>query len=252
VTLTSVEFRHVDTHFHLDLFPNAQEVIGMIEHDRVFTIAVTNAPFLFAHTQDLCRQSPLLLPALGMHPELVHSHGNQIDQFRQLLPSTRFVGEVGLDYVTPDSANRDLQKRTFETILGWCADAGDKILTVHSRRSAADVVAAIGDRFTGTVILHWFSGALRDQRKAVANGLYFSVNPAMILSEQGMHTVREIPRDRLLTETDGPFVTIAGKPAIPGSTKQVCEALAELWGCPPEDASEAVRANFERVTAPRT
>lgn len=244
-----VEYRLVDTHFHLDLYPDPSPVIDAIERESVATIAVTNAPFLFHHTRELCRRSPLLFPALGMHPELVHSHGNQIDQFRQLMMDTRFIGEVGLDYVTSDRSDRDHQKKVFEKILGWCTDAGDKILTVHSRRSAADVVAAIGDRFAGTVILHWFSGALRDLRTAVANGLYISVNPAMVRSNQGMRLISEIPRDRLLTETDGPFVTVARVPATPGSVWHVCEALAVLWNCEADEVADIVRANFQRVTA---
>lgn len=243
-------FRLIDTHCHLDLLRDTQGVVDEINRERVCTIAVTNAPFLFAHTQKLCEQSELLFPALGMHPELVHSHGDQVEQFYQLLPSTRFVGEIGLDYVTPDKANRERQRRVFQKILSWCSESGDKILTVHSRRSSPDVIAAIGSDFPGTVILHWYSGSLRDLRKGLDCGFYFSVNPAMVRSEQGIRLIREVPRGRLLTETDSPFVTIDREPATPGAAKSVCEAIADIWSCSAEEVENTVRNTFVSVSRP--
>lgn len=239
--------RLVDTHFHLDLFENPRPILQEIEREHVCTIAVTNAPFLFSHMQKLCERSQLILPALGMHPELVHSHGQQIDLFQRLLPETRFVGEIGLDYVTKDQGDRKRQQHVFEQILQWCSEAGDKVLTVHSRRSAPDVIAAIGDRFPGTVILHWFSGAIRDLRKGLSQGCFFSVNPAMVRSEQGIRLTSEIPRDRILTETDGPFVNVDGSPATPASTRSVCVALAEMWSCSAEEVEATVRDNFVSI-----
>ena len=98
----STSFRLVDAHCHLDLFPSTDEIANEIAMGKILTIAVTNAPFLFENTQTLAKRSPLILPALGLHPELVASHGGQLDQFRELLPQTKYVGEVGLDYVTKD------------------------------------------------------------------------------------------------------------------------------------------------------
>src|SRR5262245_48973135 len=93
-----------------------------------------------------------------MQPPLVAAGAAELAAVWPLLEQTRFVGEIGLDYVTQDQAERRLQRDLFARILERCAETGDKILTVHSRRSARDVIAAVGDRFPGTVILHWFSG----------------------------------------------------------------------------------------------
>lgn len=244
--------RLFDTHCHIDLFPNPSDIVAEAARLRIGTIAVTNAPFLFEHTQQLCRKSEYVVPALGLHPELVHSHGQQIEQFRELLPLTRFVGEVGLDYVTKDQANRQRQREVFETILRWCSDAGDKILTVHSRRSSADVIAAIGANFCGVVILHWFSGSLRELHTGIDNGYLFSVNPAMTRSEQGLRLIRDIPKDRLLTETDGPFVAVERAQATPSATEAVCSAVAEIWNCSGEEVQDTVRQNVNRAMGRET
>jgi TatD DNase family protein len=61
------------------------------------------------------------------------------------LAETRFVGEIGLDYVTSDRELRRRQREVFSQILARCAEHRDKVLTVHSRRSASDVIAATGE-----------------------------------------------------------------------------------------------------------
>ena len=236
-------FQLVDTHCHIDLFQSPTSIIEEVENNSVLTIAVTNAPFLFENTQKLSMQSNLVLPALGLHPELVATHGDQLERFHQLIEDTRFVGEIGLDYVTKDEGNRQQQRIVFESILAACAEAGDKVLTIHSRRSASDVVSMIGDEFPGTPILHWYSGARRDLRKAIAAGCYFSVNIAMVRSEKGQQLISEIPADRLLTETDGPFVKHERNPATPASVSVVVDTLAAILNKTREDIRQTVHRN---------
>src|SRR5262245_6996076 len=98
----------VDTHCHVDLFPNPADVIARAESAGICTIAVTNAPRVFAHTQALASKSQFVRAALGLHPELVATHGQELDRLLELLPQTRFVGEVGLDFVTTD---QDVRRR---------------------------------------------------------------------------------------------------------------------------------------------
>ena len=160
---------------------------------------------------------------------------------------TRYVGEIGLDYVTTDKDIRGKQRDVFQRILECCAAHGNKVLTVHSRRASADVIAMIGDRFPGTVILHWFSGAIKDLRKATERGMYFSVNPAMIRSRSAQRLAAEMPRDRVLTETDGPFVTVGSRPAIPGDVAGVVDWLARMWKISREEARQVIVVNLERA-----
>ena len=113
------------------------------------------------------------------------------------------------------------------------------------RRSAPDVLDVLGENYPGTVILHWYSGALRDLRRAVAAGFYFSVNVAMIRSEQGQRIIREIPLDRLLTETDGPFAKHEGSPATPATIPCVLDGLGSLLEISTEEVRLAIHRNAE-------
>jgi TatD DNase family protein len=241
------EMRFVDTHFHLDLHADASGVIAQCEAARVYTIAVTNAPSVFFHTQQLATGTKYVRAAVGLHPELVASHATELPKLLALMDETRYIGEVGLDYVTSDKNLRETQRQIFSAVLARCAELGGKILTVHSRRAARDVIDLIGTSFPGTVILHWFCGTKKELLAGIDAGCYFSVNPAMMLSERSVKLLADIPRDRILTETDGPFVQVEGRAATPPDVRSVVAGVSKLWGIEPDKAAATIFANFERV-----
>jgi TatD DNase family protein len=240
----------LDTHCHIDLYPDPAGVVREMASRRCRGIAVTNAPFVFSHTKKLVAACPGLEPALGLHPELAVERSGELDLFRALLPQTRFVGEVGLDYVTRDQQVRALQRRIFGDILAACAEAGDKILTIHSRRAVSDVITAIGDKFRGRAILHWFSGTLKELDRAQSFGFCFSVNPSMTGNKSGQALIRQMDSSRVLTETDGPFLQVRGVAAKPWQVTECHSFLASLWGCTPAEAAVRVNENYVILTRP--
>jgi TatD DNase family protein len=242
----------VDAHFHFDLFKDPAAIVAEIESLRIRTIAVTNAPSVFHHTLNFSRSTRYLLPAVGLHPELVATHGHEVNSMWPMLEQTRFVGEIGLDYVTCDRENKAAQRDVFSRILERCAPYGDKVISIHSRRSAADVVSAIGHGYPGRIILHWFSGSSRDLNKAISSGFYFSVGPAMVRSKNGLSLLSAMPKDHVLTETDGPFVQVSERPAKPRDVAIVVEAIAEVWGTSTSETMSAISRNFDSVVSTET
>jgi TatD DNase family protein len=77
------------------------------------------------------------------------------------------------------------------------------------------VITLVGDNYPGKVILHWFSGAGTELERAANFGMYFSVNTAMVNSKKGQMLISRMPPDRVVTESDGPFVRVADEPAHP-------------------------------------
>jgi TatD DNase family protein len=238
----------VDTHCHFDLFPDPRAVLEEAERLHVYSIAVTNTPSVFKPMMRLADGFKFVRPAVGLHPELAIQRQAELRLFPELLAHTRYVGEVGLDYkaaVTP--ADRKKQRMIFATILRHCANAGGRVLTIHSRRAEADVVAAVREHDPGPFILHWYSGSLKVLREAVTAGAYFSVNPTMVRSESGRRLICEIPRERVLTESDGPFVRVGNAPASPSCILAVCRELASLWRTEQEQVAIEILANFRRL-----
>ena len=236
----------VDAHCHVDLFPHPARIVEQAEAQRIYTIAVTNAPSVFEHTARLADGSKYIRPALGLHPELVHSHKHELDQFRRYLPQTRYIGEVGLDYTTLDQDIRSQQRQVLATIASWANDAGDKVLTLHSRRAVSDTLDVLKG-IKARMILHWFTGTYKELDRAIAEGFFFSVNGAMMQSAKGRGLVVRMPKDRVLTETDGPFVKDGSSPATPAAVKATVAHLAGLWELPPADVQARVLDNFRDV-----
>lgn len=236
-----------DTHCHLDLYPDYAEVLNESDRLGIEIIAVTNTPSVFRACVALTRSSPHAHPAVGLHPQLAFQRHRELRLLPDLLKETRFVGEIGLDFVTQDPADRQTQRRVFATILEQCARYGDKVLTIHSRRAAAEVIDMIGPSYPGTIILHWFSGPLRELQTAIRFGCFFSVNPAMLTSQAARRLIAAIPHDRILVETDGPFVTVGGRAARPAHVQDVVAGLAALWGIDTTAVVTRLGENYRRI-----
>lgn len=237
----------VDTHCHVDLFPDPRALIARAERSRTYCIAVTNTPSVFEPMERLAGGSRYVRAALGFHPEVVAARRREAALLGELVPRARYIGEIGLDYVTPNQDERALQREVLSRIIELSDAHGGHVLTVHSRRAAEDVVDAFGPSFRGTWILHWYSGSAKTLRRALAHGAFVSVNPAMVRSESALRWLREVPHERLLTETDGPFVSVGEAAAEPPAVIHALEGLARLFGMEVEDMRSLVFANFRAV-----
>jgi len=237
----------LDTHFHLDLCQDPAATVRQIDAARVYTIAVTNTPAVFPATVRLVRDSKYVRAAVGLHPELAVERGSELRLFRRYLSQTRYVGEVGLDYVTTVEGDRRAQRRVFENVIVECRAAGRKVVTIHSRRAAADVVDVVGVDFPGAWILHWFSGSQSVLSRAVRMGAFFSINSVMAESAHTAALVGAIPPERILIESDGPFINIDGRPATPMALSGVVRRLAEWWNVDVAEAQSRLKTNARQL-----
>jgi TatD DNase family protein len=242
----------VDFHCHLDLYPDLSGAVAECERQKIFTLAVTTTPRAWPRNHELASPTKYVRAALGLHPQLVKDRAKEIELWREYLPSARYVGEVGLDAGPRFYTSFDMQKRIFETVLRDCADRGEKILTIHSVRAVRavlDMIEAFLPPSRGSTVLHWFTGSRSEARRAVSLGCYFSINREMLRNERHHTTVASLPLDRLLTETDGPFVKIDGRDARPSDVCQTIEALAQARSMPVSELAETVALNLNRLVS---
>ena len=193
-----------DTHFHLDLHKDKWNVIRELEESKIYTIAVTNLPDLY-RKESVEIASKYIRFSLGFHPELIHQYKNQIPLMWELLPETRYIGEVGLDFV--NKTHKLEQLSFFSELIERCRYDGNKILTIHSRQAVSDVLDTVGYNFRFKPILHWFTGNKVELLNAIDAGFYFSVNEAMMRSKRFLSLFPMIPAERLLIESDSPFLS---------------------------------------------
>lgn len=216
----------------------------------VFVVAVTHLPSHFEMGLGHARRLRSVRLALGLHPLAVESHARELGQFRSLLRHTSFVGEVGLDFSREGKASADNQLESFEFVARSVAEAGPKVLSLHSRGAEAAVLGVLHEYGLTGAIFHWFSGSLTDLNRAVQAGHYFSINPQMTSSAKGRNIVEHVPVERILTETDGPYAKVRGTPAHPWDVALVENYLAAKWERAREDVTAQIWTNFRRIIEP--
>ncbi len=242
--------RLVDFHCHLDLYPDHVAAIDQRERERVFTLTVTTTPRAFPRNKELADRTKYVRAALGLHPQLVADRAKELSIWKEYLPSTRYVGEVGLDAGRRFYPSFDEQKVVFAEILSSCAEARGKILSVHSVRCAKVVLDTIDARLPagrGRVVLHWFTGSLSEARRAAEMGCYFSINAAMMRNERSVALVRSLPKERILTETDGPFTDNAVGHDGPADVRPARDGLAKLFQMGAEEIDALILDNLREL-----
>ena len=242
--------RGVDFHCHLDLYPDHEAAVARAEAVGVYTLTVTTTPKAWPRNLALTRGTRYVRAALGLHPQLAAERAGELPLWERYLPETRYVGEVGLDAGPRFYKSLDTQKQVFRTVLERCAEAGGKILTVHSVRSVPDVLDMVEQHLPhdrGVVVLHWFTGSRSEARRAEALGCYFSVNVEMTRSERGRTLVADLSADRILTETDGPFTRTDVRPTEPIDFNTAVDAIARARNTAPEALADAVSANLQTL-----
>ncbi|MDB5584432.1 MAG: TatD-related deoxyribonuclease [Bradyrhizobium sp.] len=244
--------RWVDFHCHVDLYKDHSALIAECDRERVATLAVTTTPKAWPRNRELAAKSAHVRIALGLHPQLVAERENELPIFERYLSDARYVGEVGLDAGPRFYRSFPAQERVFERILRACAEQGGKILTVHSVRAVGKVLNHIESSLPqnrGRVVLHWFTGTSAEARRAVALGCYFSINGEMLRSPKHRQLVGSLPLDRLLTETDGPFVERDGQPLRPRDVGHTVVELAEARSVSAKAMEDAVLQNLRRLVS---
>lgn len=240
----------VDFHCHIDLYPDHALAVREADAAGVFTLAVTTTPLAWPRNHELAQGTKHVRAALGLHPQLVAERASELELWDRYLSEARYVGEVGLDAGPRFYKSMDLQKQVFQHVLQRCAEAGGKVVTVHSVRAVKavlDHIEAFLPPSKGKVVLHWFTGSKAEAQRALELGCYFSINAAMLENTRHASMVALIPLDRLLTETDGPFTKTGDRPSKPADVTKVVEMLSRLHRIPDSTVAATIRTNLRTL-----
>lgn len=238
----------IDFHSHLDLYPDPHAIARECAARGLYVLSVTTTPSAWTGTHALADGMPRVRTALGLHPQIAHERKHELPIFERHVAETRYVGEIGLDGSPELRRHWGDQVEVFDKILALCVAAGGKILSVHSRRAASPVLDHLQKYpAAGVPVLHWFSGTQRELARAVGLGCWFSVGPAMLAGERGRLLASRMPRERVLTETDGPFAQVDGRPASPWDVDRAVDQLAMVWRTSREKTSGQLLENLKSI-----
>lgn len=237
----------VDTHCHLDQYPDPRAVIQALDASNIVVVAVTTTPSAFQHLRQRFAGERRLRFALGIHP--LHAGvlpDSEWQLFHHYLEETSYIGEVGLDFSPEGIGSRDIQEKTFRQVLQAVAGRG-KLLSIHSRRAEAATLDLLVEYYPGPAIFHWYSGPLGVLNSVLKAGHYCSINPAMVRSKNGQRIIEQIPTTRILLETDGPYVSVGSRPVLPTDIELVCKYLSGVWKEEVPVVLEQIAHNFRTL-----
>jgi len=238
----------IDFHAHIDLYPEPNKVVKEIERREMYVLSVTTTPSAWTGTYSISKHYPRIKTALGLHPQIAHERISELPLFDTFINETDYVGEVGLDGAPEFAKHKVSQLAVLRHILKSCSNSGGKIISLHSRRAASDVLDILDEHpDAGIPVFHWFTGGKGELQKAIQRNAWFSVGPAMLKSKRSIEMVQCIPKDRILTESDGPFAKVSGKPLMPWDVESAVIGLSRIWDMSPSNVQEILYSNFRAL-----
>ncbi len=252
----------VDTHCHLDNEQFESDREAVIERarnagvERMMAIGTGDGPPDLEVAVRLADAYPFLYATVGVHPHDASKATEQtFARLRELLrhPKVLALGEIGLDYHY-DFSPREVQREVFERQLDLATEAG-KPIVIHTREAWTDTLDVLRARWQGEGIMHCFTGDAAQAREALEYGFHLSFGGVLTFpkAESVREAARITPEDRLLIETDCPYlapVPRRGKRNEPAFIVETARRLAEVRGVTPDDIARATTANFERLCKP--
>ena len=250
--------RLIDSHCHLDfdgLSNRLPDVLAAMASNDVagcMTIGVTleEAPQVLA----IAEAHEQVFASVGVHPEYADHQEPDVETLCALAqhPKVLAIGETGLDYHWHKD-RPEWQRERFRVHIR-AAKLLNKPLVIHTRESAEDTLAILKEEGASAVggILHCFTESLAVAEEAIALGFYISISGIVSFkkAEQVHEVARSVPLDRLLVETDSPYlapVPFRGKPNEPAYVRHVAEAIADLRQISYAEVAEASSRNFLKL-----
>ena len=263
----------IDSHAHLDSERYDEDRAAMLVRAReagvetMLAVGIGDGPATMQRALELSREyasnpeMPRILVSAGIHPhEAEQADAVALDKLDALAgePEVIAVGEIGLDYFY-DNSPRDLQRRAFVQQMEIAAAHKLPIL-IHCRASADstnawdDALASLEDHWRNTGlggVLHCFAGEARHAKQAMDMGFMvsFAGNITFPKAQPIRDVAAQIPADRLLIETDAPFLAPLphrGQRNEPAMVRNVAEKLAEVRGVDYETMALTTTENFHR------
>ncbi len=240
------QFRLVDTHAHLD-FPafdaDRPAVLAQLAQQGIAVINIATDHQSVARVDELSRANELVWGAVGLHPTEVNpvvltELAGMMKEWQRVIeanPKIVAIGEVGLDYFhSRDSDTASLQKAALRQMLTFAAEQNLPVI-FHCREAYGDLATMLADYPSIRGVVHCFSGSQAQADAFLGLGLLLSATAIVTYPKNAelAEVFKALPADRLMVETDSPFLPSAdnrGGRNDPTTVEQIVEFLAELRG----------------------
>lgn len=246
-----------DSHAHYDdeaFDADREELLQRLPEQGVCNVVSMGADYDGCRgALELASRYSYIYAAVGIHPEnaagLPEDYLSQIEEWSNT-PKVVAIGEIGLDYHYEDMAPREVQRKVFEDQI-LLAKRRNLPIVVHDREAHGDTMEILR-RHRPRGVVHCFSGSVEMMREVVKLGMYIGLGGVVTFKNArvAVEVAREIPLDRLLTETDAPYLApepFRGKRCDSSMIRYVAQRIAEIRGITADEVLAAGRRNAEAL-----
>ena len=251
----------VDSHCHLDDKRFSDDLDAVLDRaasagvTRILTIGTGDGPPEIDRAVRLADRYPQVFASVGVHPHDAAKVGPRTyDDLRALASHPKVIafGEIGLDYHY-DFSPHEVQREVFIEQLG-IAQAANLPITIHTREAWDDTMSILRENYAGPGVMHCFTGDPAQAREALALGFHLSYGGVLTFktAESVRESARITPDDRLLVETDAPYlapIPHRGRRNEPALMVETARRLAEVRQTTVEAIAALTTANFDRLFA---
>ena len=250
----------IDSHCHidrLDLDAFGGSIESMLDHarnlsvDLFLCVCIDLEHFDDVHT--LSKSYPNIYCSVGVHPTETNCKAPSIEELLEYAKSNRVfaIGETGLDYFHVRKDEADWQRDRFRRHIAASNQSG-KPMIIHMRDSKEDTIEILSREKAQKGVMHCFAEDLETAEAAIDLGFYISFSGILTFkSAQDLRDVaKQIPTERILIETDSPYLTpvpYRGKPNSPAYTYYVAEKLAEIRNTTIGEIAKVTTQNFNQL-----
>lgn len=249
---------YIDVHAHYDddRFAKDREKVlsGLVENDIGLVINAGSDLESSQSSLKLAKEYPFVYACCGIHPHESENYTKDILKIEELLSNEKCVaiGEIGLDYYY-ENTRRDIQMEAFRAFMDLAVKHSLPVV-IHSRESTQDCLDAVNDykKKSVTGLFHCFSGSPEVAKIVLDAGYYISIGGTVTFknAKKVVETVKYIPLDRLLTETDCPYLSPEpnrGRRNDSSNIPYIVQKIAEIKNCSAENVIEAVMQNTKSL-----
>jgi len=250
----------VDSHCHIDrvdLDAFGGSIESMLAHAKELSVAEFLCVCIdlehFDDVHNLALAHPSIYASVGVHPTEVDGKDPSVDELIELSKSDRVIaiGETGLDYFHIKMDEADWQRDRFRRHIEASNRTG-KPMIIHTREAKKDTITIMREEKVQAGVMHCFSEDWETAKAALDLGFYISFSGILTFNsaKELREVAKKVPEDRLLVETDSPYLTPMphrGRPNSPAFTYHVAEKLAEVRGSSIEAIAEITTNNFKRL-----
>jgi len=250
-----MEIKYIDAHAHLNegIFDKDREkILKECREKGILVINCSGEPKSNRRSLELAKKFNNLKICLGLYPiqttELSDKEfWNEIKFIEENVNKIVGIGEVGLDYYWVKEEEKRLKEiQAFKEII-WLANKLKLPLNVHSRAAEAETIAMLSKNAHAPVLLHSFGGDIEFTKHAVKEGFYFSIAPIVIRSNRHKRLVEALPIDKILTETDSPYLGPTQERNDPRNIPLVVEEIAKIKKIDVEVCRKQILENAKKV-----